>query len=182
MLALYGLQSRTACSPTSTLVPNYAEAWMHLEIFEETLRAKQNDFGNFPRLTATTRWLQFWPTRFCPKSIVHQIKDNGKEKDRPVTDAGARRTKGRRDRLENVHRSNVSKSKVRNLIGAARDLQKSSTAKSNTAKSNTSEIAICPFLIGFQTRLITSPDLFWYRMQTYKIRWVPSQSLNTPAI
>ena len=129
MLALYGLQSRTACSPTSTFVPNYAEAWMHLEIFEETLRAKQNDFGNFPRLTATTRWLQFWPTRFCPKSIVHQIKDNGKEKDRPVTDAGARRTKGRRDRLENVHRSNVSKSKVRNLIGAARDLQKSSTAK-----------------------------------------------------
>ena len=93
MLAMYGLQSRNACSPTTTLVPIYAAAWMHLEIFEETLRSKQCDFGAYPRLTATTRWLQFWPSRICPKSVVNQIKEDGKEKDRAVTDAGARRAR-----------------------------------------------------------------------------------------
>ena len=62
-----------------------------MEKFEVAVKEGQEGFGDFPRLTATTPWLQYFPARFNPKSIAWQVKDSGKVKDRPVTDAGARR-------------------------------------------------------------------------------------------
>jgi hypothetical protein len=161
MLALYGLQSRNACSPTTTLVPNYAAAWMHLEIFEETLRSKQCDFGAYPRLTATTRWLQFWPSRICPKSVVHQIKDDGKEKDRAVTDAGARRAKAHRDRLRSSHKASISRGKLQRILATARDLHKSSTAHPgpDSPNANMDERTFLPFRWGKASSLAQAMDI-----------------------
>jgi hypothetical protein len=93
MMALYGITSRTACSGTSSFVPNYQGAWRHLKVLQDIQLSKQEDFGLFPRLTETTRQVQYWPTRVLPRTVVEQEKDDGRVKHRGVTDAGARRSR-----------------------------------------------------------------------------------------
>ena len=85
MMALYGITSRTACSGTSSFVPNYQGAWRHLKVLQDIQLSKQDDFGLFPRLTETTMQVQYWPTRVLPRTVVEQEKDDGRVKHRGVT-------------------------------------------------------------------------------------------------
>jgi hypothetical protein len=103
MMALYGIESGTACSGTSSLIPNYKGAWSHLELLQQVRDAKQRDYGLFPRLTVTTQEVQYWPTRFLPKGVAQQEKDDGSVKDRATTDAGARRQSIRAARRQQHH-------------------------------------------------------------------------------
>jgi hypothetical protein len=69
MMGLYGFQSKTRCSDTSTLIPNYKGLWPHVSVLQKIREAKQNDFGLFPRLTLTTPYLQYFPCRFFDFSV-----------------------------------------------------------------------------------------------------------------
>ena len=46
MLALYGVVSGSACSPSSEIIPNYKAAWERQPVLIEQLRSKLDDYGD----------------------------------------------------------------------------------------------------------------------------------------
>ena len=91
MLALYGIRSGTACSATTTLMPNASGAWEHLKVLQDVRTSKLEDYGLFPRLTDTRTTLEYFPARILPKNVAVQERDDGSVKFRGTSDFGARR-------------------------------------------------------------------------------------------
>ena len=99
MLALYGVVSGSACSPSSEIIPNYKAAWERQPVLIEQLRSKLDDYGDRPRMCPPSDRPDTWPFRCLPKSVAVQVKAklvDGQlslsEKERATTDPGAVRS------------------------------------------------------------------------------------------
>ena len=99
MMALYGVTSGTACSMTSSIIPNYSKMWENHSVVLEQLRSKTHDF-TLPRLSMPQLRPMTWPFRCLPKSVAAQLKAKFVDgelieqwKDRAITDPGAKRQK-----------------------------------------------------------------------------------------
>ena len=152
-MSLYGIQARTACSGTSSMIPNYKGAWACLDKLQAIKQEKQNDFGLFPRLTASTQRVQYVPFRLSPKNVVHQIKDSGEEKDRATTDAGARRQEREHMDSARQQRVHIGQANVDGMVKAAQAFTKSSNAKPGDDSPNALYVA-------------TAWAILWYYMIT----------------
>jgi hypothetical protein len=161
MIALYGVESKTLCSATSTLIPNYKGCWPHISKLQDIRDAKLNDYGMFPRLTVTTPHVQFWPCRFCPKNFVEQLKDSVAIKFRPTTDAGARRTKALRQAVRRSMRYTTSRTTMKGVMDAANRMRESSNAPPGVDSPNfcIPEETFLPFKWGSATALARAMDI-----------------------
>ena len=89
-IALYGLVSRTAVTPTTCSWPLYAGGYRHISFLQRNRDKQRSDYAS-ARVSEPCIEPLFEPERSHPKSVVVVTKEDGTVKEREVTDYAATR-------------------------------------------------------------------------------------------